>query len=696
MFRIGHVSLLLGLLLFILYTFLVLGILYYSTCTPMFCVRNCLFMEKESIDSVALSDDDDNIIAEDKLKSQCKKCGAQYLASSKYGTGNMRRHIKVCKRNDTRDIGQMMISRDTNSLSLGSIQYDSNKFRELVMVCIVMHDLPFQFVEWAGIKAIHQYLYPDVDTLTRNTAKADVLKAYQREKLKIKAMFEEVSGRVSLTSDLWSSCISDGYMCLTAHFIDKEWRLQKRILNFCFMPPPHTGVALSEKIFDLLCGWKIEGKLFSLTLDNASSNDVSVEALGSQLQLKGLLPCNGEFFHLRCCCHILNLVVQDGLKHIDRAIEKIRESVKYVKGSHSQVRKQKFLDCVKLVSVGVKKRLRQDILTRWNSTYLMLDSALLYRRAFEHLALSDSNYKSCPSAEEWDKVEKVWRFLKVFYDATLVFSGTKYPTANLFFPSISQCYLTLKMALEGTDEYLRFMASMMWVKFQKYWADFSVILAIACILDPRYKMTFVKLCYKKAHGEDSLEILVVRNKLYSLFDEYKSKSSHPTTTSVSSRANEATSHLESMKVESNLDLFKEFDDITSEEFSYAHKYQLELYLDEPKMSRNVNFDVLTFWKSHQYHYPELAAMARDVLSIPVSTVASEAAFSVGGRVLDQYRSSLKPENVEAIICTRDWLYGDKDDNEYENTRELMKITQDIMQMSLNEETGEQTTVCSNF
>ena len=306
------------------------------------------------------------------------------------------------------------------------------------------------------------------------------------------------------------------------HFIDKDWNLQKYILNFSYMPPPHTGFALSEKLYGFINDWGLVEKIFGVTLDNASANGVSIDMLRSQLKMKGFLVGDGNLFHMRCCAHILNLVVQDGLKHIDDSVCKIRDSVKYVKGS--QIRKEKFLECVKLVSMGDKRGLTQDVPTRWNSTYLMLDSAIHYRHAFQHLDLSDSNYKHCPSSIEWDKVEKIRSFLELFYDATLAYSGTMYPTANLFFPAIWRCCLSLMQHMEGDDEGLSLMASQMWEKFQKYWSEFNVTLAIACVLDPRYKLEFIDYSYKKLYGDLSLEYEHVKGMLHSIFGEYEAKS----------------------------------------------------------------------------------------------------------------------------------------------------------------------------
>lgn len=102
--------------------------------------------------------------------------------------------------------------------------------------------------------------------------------------------------------------------------------------------------------------------------------------LKSQLKIRKVLLSNGDYLHMRCCAHIINLIVQDGLKAIEGELYKIRESVKYVKAS--QGRKQKFLECVNQMSLDRKKGLRQDVPTRWNSTYIMLDCALYYKSAF--------------------------------------------------------------------------------------------------------------------------------------------------------------------------------------------------------------------------------------------------------------------------------------------------------------------------
>jgi len=66
-------------------------------------------------------------------------------------------------------------------------------------------------------------------------------------------------------------------------------------------------------------------------------------------------------------------------------------------------------------------------------------------------------------------------------------------------------------------------------------------------------------------------------------------------------------------------------------------------------------NILDWWKINSCRFPILSNIARELLAIHVSIVASKSAFSIGGKVLDPYCSSLSHQKVEELICTQDWL-----------------------------------------
>ncbi|XP_062109554.1 zinc finger BED domain-containing protein RICESLEEPER 2-like [Humulus lupulus] len=186
-------------------------------------------------------------------------------------------------------------------------------------------------------------------------------------------------------------------------------------------------------------------------------------------------------FHMRCCAHILNLVVSDGLKEMSGAISSIRNAVRFVRSSPARLKR--FKEACKDVNVESKALLCLDVVTRWNSTYMMLEVALKFKKAFRYLE-GDANYTKYfeeervngekvdgpPDNTDWTNAEVFFKFLKAFYELTLKFSGSLYVTSNLFFQEILEVQVELNDMNSSTDELMSKMAGSMQLKFDKYWA----------------------------------------------------------------------------------------------------------------------------------------------------------------------------------------------------------------------------------
>ncbi|KAL4030804.1 hypothetical protein IC575_009056 [Cucumis melo] len=298
---------------------------------------------------------------------------------------------------------------------------------------IIVDELSFKFVDGKGFKKFVDILTCGNHTRfvvpSRFTVARDVLKLYVNEKNRLRDMFVKNKYRVSFTTNCWTSTQNINYMVLTAHFIDSDWKLHKRILSFSPIEN-HKGDTIGKTIEKNLKDWGIE-RVMTLTVDNASSNDIAVAYLLKRFN-KGLL-FDGKFLHVRCCVHILNLIVIDAFKEHNDCIDRIQYVVRFIRSSPGRF--LKFKKCIELEKIVYKSYLCFDVPTRWNSTYMMLEASVKFEKAFDRLEDKDASYKHdmSPNKEDWTNAKMLIRFLKVFYDVTLKILSSLYTTSNLVF-----------------------------------------------------------------------------------------------------------------------------------------------------------------------------------------------------------------------------------------------------------------------
>jgi hypothetical protein len=262
------------------------------------------------------------------VEAECKHCNEFLPAGRDVGTSGVRRHLATCKiRSDLHLIVQKLkasVSSPHASI-LKNWEFDQTKSRQLLARMIVLAEMPFSIVEYSGFIDFVKSLNPLFDMVSRTTIRDDCMKAFNDKRTAYCEGFKNYDGRVSLTTDMWTSNQTLGYMCVTCHFIDMNWKLHKKIIRFCMVETPHNGATMFNVLLKTLQDWNIEDKLFSITVDNASVNGTMIDNLRDNLVGKSMLHSEGALLHIRCACHVLNLIVQDGLKAVKCAIDNIRE-----------------------------------------------------------------------------------------------------------------------------------------------------------------------------------------------------------------------------------------------------------------------------------------------------------------------------------------------------------------------------------
>jgi len=187
-----------------------------------------------------------------------------------------------------------------------------------------------------------------------------------------------------------------------------------------------------------------------------------------------------------------------------------------------------------LKKIESKASLSLYVSTRWNSTYKMLSTALVYQHAFIRYSKRDPYYNvdlakdseadRSPNSNDWKRVKHLLVFFEVFYNVTLHLSGSLYVAFNMLFFEIVAIHTMLKYLEQvvetidtNDDENKRTedsgstitnfkeMARRMTMKYAKYCGTskkMNLLVYIAPIFNPRYKLAGIELSFYDLFGEE--------------------------------------------------------------------------------------------------------------------------------------------------------------------------------------------------
>lgn len=567
------------------------------------------------------------------------ECQCGYLLaydSKKTGTSTLIRHLKSCPgKSDERQ--SSILSFVPKTVPLRAKQAITDK-----CVDFCCQDLrPFSVVGGEGFKCLAQELItvgstfgrvpvdsvlPHYTTVSKAcTEKAEVKRSVLIERVK-KALASGCD--VAMSTDMWTDDFRKmSYLAITCHFAETDFNLVGKTLTTALFPAEDakTGKNIRRELVRLLV------TKFGLE-PSYLSRIVWVTDQGSNI-VKALEP----YKRLACLDHVLNTVLRHGLDK-DALSENAPDIGETISAAKSVVRFTK--------QSGLAAQLSKTVLqmgdTRFSTVYLTLKSVQeIYTELCEKLQLRGEEGRMDNIAP--DVFDFLISFLEPFYTAQRELEGDKYTTLNLV------CLWNEKLRKHcqpsSTDNPEQAFVRHRHSEFLDQKIKIHMLHKVALFLWP----TFNKLKMMTP-----TEVSEVHEHVRTLLEEDEgSSSSEANPRPMENEEEEAhtTSTLSPPAAKRKSSFFTVWENADDDDDAPARD-EINQYISQRHAMAD-DRDLLGWWRINSSIYPKLAKLARSVLCIPASSSSSERVFSAAGRTIDQRRTSLKPDTVDAILFLHD-------------------------------------------
>lgn len=227
-------------------------------------------------------------------------------------------------------------------------------------------------------------LNPAYSLPTRKTISTSLIpKLYNKVAVVVKIKLSQAEA-VCLTTDGWTSINNESFIAVTAHFFNDSFELCSVLLRCSEFYERHTAEKVSEHLLKTAKDWDISNKISAIVTDNAANMTAAVRLC--------------EWRHVQCFARSVNLVAQAGIGEIHNIVLKIKAIVVFFKRGSQALNKLHTMQD----QLGVPRlKLVQDVPTRWNSTYNMMDRFVSTKDALVSThAILDANLEQL-SSHEW-------------------------------------------------------------------------------------------------------------------------------------------------------------------------------------------------------------------------------------------------------------------------------------------------------